>query len=89
MKDLELRFLETFVENIISAHLKEQCNQAVVVLALILELDRQRGRQVSKFKASRAYRTSSKTAKTTQRNPVSGKKKVQQFMRQGKGYAFT
>lgn len=48
----------------------------MVVLALILELDRQRGRQVSKFKASRAYRTSSKTAKTTQRNPVSGKKSL-------------
>lgn len=25
MKDLGLRFLETFVENISSAHLKEQC----------------------------------------------------------------
>jgi hypothetical protein len=34
-----------------------------------------RGRQISEFKASRVYRVSSRTARATQRNPVSGGKK--------------
>jgi hypothetical protein len=33
-----------------------------------------RGRQSSEFKVSLVYRVSSRTAKATQRNPVSGKK---------------
>jgi hypothetical protein len=35
-----------------------------------------RGRQISEFEASLVYRVSSRTARTTQRNPVSGGKKV-------------
>jgi hypothetical protein len=34
-----------------------------------------RGRQISEFEASLVYRASSRTARTTQRNPVSKKKK--------------
>jgi hypothetical protein len=34
-----------------------------------------RGRQISEFEASLVYRVSSRTARATQRNPVSGKKK--------------
>jgi hypothetical protein len=34
------------------------------------------GRQISEFKASLVYRVSSRTARATQRNPVSGKKKA-------------
>jgi hypothetical protein len=34
-----------------------------------------RGRQISKFKASLVYRVSSRTARVTQRNPVSKKPK--------------
>jgi hypothetical protein len=36
---------------------------------------RGRGRQISEFKASLVYRESSRTARATQRNPVSKKKK--------------
>jgi hypothetical protein len=35
----------------------------------------QKGRQISEFKDSLVYRVSSRTARTTQRNPVSEKKK--------------
>jgi hypothetical protein len=35
---------------------------------------RDRGRQISEFKASLVYKVSSRTARATQRNPVSGKK---------------
>jgi hypothetical protein len=34
-----------------------------------------RGRRISEFEASLVYRVSSRTARATQRNPVSGKKK--------------
>jgi hypothetical protein len=34
-----------------------------------------RGRQISEFEASHVYRVSSRTAKATQRNPVSEEKK--------------
>jgi hypothetical protein len=34
-----------------------------------------RGRQISEFKASLVYRVSSRTARATQRNPVSKKQK--------------
>jgi hypothetical protein len=34
-----------------------------------------RGRQISEFKASLVYRVSSRSARATQRNPVSKKKK--------------
>jgi hypothetical protein len=34
-----------------------------------------RGRQISEFEASLVYRVSSRTARATQRNPVSKKKK--------------
>jgi hypothetical protein len=34
-----------------------------------------RGRQISEFEASLVYRVSSRTARTTQRNPVPKKKK--------------
>jgi hypothetical protein len=34
-----------------------------------------RGRQISEFKASLVYRVSSRTARATQRNPVSKKEK--------------
>ena len=37
-----------------------------------------RGRQISEFKASLVYRVSSRTARTTQRNPVSKNKKQNQ-----------
>jgi hypothetical protein len=33
-----------------------------------------RGRRISEFEASLVYRVSSRTARATQRNPVSGKK---------------
>jgi hypothetical protein len=35
-----------------------------------------RGRQISEFGASLVYKVSSRTARTTQRNPVSEKKKI-------------
>jgi hypothetical protein len=35
-----------------------------------------RGRQISEFKASLVYRVSSRTARTTQRNPVLKKQKT-------------
>jgi hypothetical protein len=35
-----------------------------------------RGRRISKFEASLVYRVSSRTAKATQRNPVSKKQKT-------------
>ena len=35
-----------------------------------------RGRQISEFKANLGYRVSPRTAKATQRNPVSKKKKT-------------
>jgi hypothetical protein len=38
---------------------------------LIPALGRQRQAQISEFQASLAYRVSSRTARTTQRNPVS------------------
>jgi hypothetical protein len=37
---------------------------------------RGRGRQISEFKASLVYRVSSRTAKATQRNPVSKNKQT-------------
>jgi hypothetical protein len=37
-----------------------------------------RGRQISEFKASLVYRVSSRTARATQRNPVSKKQKTKQ-----------
>jgi hypothetical protein len=37
-----------------------------------------RGRQISEFKASMVYRVSSRTARATQRNPVSKKQKQKQ-----------
>jgi hypothetical protein len=37
-----------------------------------------RGRQISEFEASLVYRVSSRTARATQRNPVSGKKTTKQ-----------
>jgi hypothetical protein len=39
-------------------------------MSLIPALGRQRGRQISEFEASLVYRVSSRTARTTQRNPV-------------------
>jgi hypothetical protein len=38
-----------------------------------------RGRQISEFKASLVYRVSSRTARATQRNPVSKKQKKQKI----------
>ena len=35
-----------------------------------------RGRQISEFKASLVYKVSSRTARATQRNPVSKKTKI-------------
>jgi hypothetical protein len=35
-----------------------------------------RGRQISEFEASLVYRVSSRTARATQKNPVSKKKKI-------------
>jgi hypothetical protein len=40
-----------------------------------LENSRSRGRQISEFEASLVYRVSSRTARATQRNPVSKKPK--------------
>jgi hypothetical protein len=37
-----------------------------------------RGRQISEFEASLVYRVSSRTARATQRNPVSKKQKQKQ-----------
>jgi hypothetical protein len=37
-----------------------------------------RGRQISEFEASLVYKVSSRTARATQRNPVSGKTKPKQ-----------
>jgi hypothetical protein len=41
-----------------------------------------RGRWISEFKASLVYRVSSRTARATQRNPVSKKKKKKKKVRQ-------
>jgi hypothetical protein len=43
-----------------------------------------RGRQISEFKASLIYRVSSRTARATQRNPVSKKTKKQNKQNQKK-----
>jgi hypothetical protein len=45
----------------------------VMDLNLIPALRRQRGKQIPEFKASLVYRVSSRTARATQRNPVSEK----------------
>jgi hypothetical protein len=44
-----------------------------------------RGRQISEFKASLVYRVSSRTARTTQRNPVlkNQKKKIKETLPKG------
>jgi hypothetical protein len=46
-----------------------------------------RGRQISEFEASLVYRVSSRTAKATQRNPVSKKtkKRKKKKEKEGKG----
>jgi hypothetical protein len=43
-----------------------------------------RGRQISEFKANLGYRVSPRTAKATQRNPVSKKKKQKKKKRKRK-----
>jgi hypothetical protein len=43
-----------------------------------------RGRWISEFEASLVYRVSSRTARATQRNPVSKKKKKQNKTKQNK-----
>jgi hypothetical protein len=43
-----------------------------------------RGRQISEFQASLVYRVSSRTARATQRNPVSKKKKKNMNKKQNK-----
>jgi hypothetical protein len=45
-----------------------------------------RGRRISEFKASLAYKVSSRTARATQRNPVSKKKKKKRKKRKEKRY---
>jgi hypothetical protein len=40
-----------------------------------------RGRRISEFKARLVYRVSSRTARATQRNPVSKKKKKKKVLR--------
>jgi hypothetical protein len=40
-----------------------------------------RGRRISEFKASLVYRVSSRTARATQRNPVSKRKKKRERQR--------
>jgi hypothetical protein len=42
-----------------------------------------RGRQISEFEASLVYKVSSRTARDTQRNPVSKKKKKKKKKRKG------
>jgi hypothetical protein len=44
-----------------------------------------RGRQISEFEASLVYRVSSRTARATQRNPVSKNKKTKQKNVYGQG----
>jgi hypothetical protein len=43
-----------------------------------------RGRWISEFEASLAYRVNSRTARTIQRNPVSGKKKKKKKKEKGR-----
>jgi hypothetical protein len=43
-----------------------------------------RSRQISKFEASLVYRVSSRTARATQRNPVSKNKKTKKQKKQNK-----
>jgi hypothetical protein len=43
-----------------------------------------RGRQISEFGASLVYRVSSKTARATQRNPVSGEKERKKERKEGR-----
>jgi hypothetical protein len=45
-----------------------------------------RGRQISEFEASLVYRVSSRTARTTQRNPVSKNKKQKKKNQKTKKY---
>jgi hypothetical protein len=52
-------------------------------IALIPHLE-SRGRQVSEFEASLVYRASSRTARDTQRNPVSKEKKRKEKKRKEK-----
>jgi hypothetical protein len=48
----------------------------VVVVAHAFNPRRQRGRHISEFEASLAYRVRSRTARATQRNPVSTNKQT-------------
>jgi hypothetical protein len=41
-----------------------------------------RGRQISEFEASLVYKVSSRTARATQRNPVSKEKKKKHFFKE-------
>ena len=50
-------------------------SQAVVAHACNPSTLARRGRQISEFEASLVYKVSSRTARATQRNPVSEKKK--------------
>jgi hypothetical protein len=49
-------------------------NQTSILLKLISQHSGGRGRQISEFEASLVYRVSSRTARATQRNPVSKNK---------------
>jgi hypothetical protein len=46
-----------------------------------------RGRRISEFEASLVYRVSSRTARATQRNPVSKNKKQNKTKQKGRGYS--
>jgi hypothetical protein len=48
-----------------------------------------RGRRISKFKASLVYKVSARTARATQKNPVSKKQKQKNKNKNKKTYSFT
>jgi hypothetical protein len=51
------------------------------------EAERQRGRGISEFKASLVYRVSSRTARATQRNPVSKTNKQKDLLPRSTSYS--
>jgi hypothetical protein len=64
--------------------LKTKQSQAWWRTPLIPALGGGRGRQISEFKASLVYRVSSRTARTTQRNPISKNQKQNKTKQQNK-----
>jgi hypothetical protein len=68
-------FLLLFKSTSLSSGFVEYSSVALIILKMVVHaFDPSRGRQISEFEASLVYRVSSRTARATQRNPVSKNK---------------